>query len=185
MVVIIDDILVYSRTREDYEEHLQIVLETLRAHQLYAKLEECDVWQEKVKFLSHVVTREGVAMDPSKVDAVYQWGQPANATEIHSFLSLVGYYRRFIEGFSRIAAPLTWLTWKGAKFVWSDACHVIGDELPTFQAVVQKAQIYETEWVDTQSDRDQRRDQKRWATSGNSQQQQRRWPQRHRNYPAV
>ena len=122
VVVFIDDILIYSRTREEHARHLEITLQTLRTHQLYAKLEKCEFWQEEVKFLGHVVTRQGVAVDPVKIDAVRQWSQPTNASEIRSFLGLAGYYRRFIEGFSRIAAPLTRLTRKGAEFVWSDAC---------------------------------------------------------------
>ena len=122
VVVFIDDILIYSRTREEHAQHLKITLQTLHTHQLYAKLEKCEFWQEEVKFLGHVVTRQGVAVDPVKIDAVRQWGQPTNASKIQSFLVLAGYYRRFIKGFSNIATPLSRLTRKGAEFVWSDAC---------------------------------------------------------------
>nr|CAB3504899.1 unnamed protein product [Digitaria exilis] len=107
VVVFIDDILIYSETAEDHEKHLGIVLEKLRQNQLYAKFSKCEFWLEKVAFLGHVLSAEGVAVDPEKVTAVSEWQQPKNVTEIRSFLGLAGYYRRFIENFSRIAKPMT------------------------------------------------------------------------------
>ncbi|TYK21327.1 ty3-gypsy retrotransposon protein [Cucumis melo var. makuwa] len=99
VIVFIDDILIYSKTEAEHEEHL---------HQ--------------VTFLGHVVSSEGVFVDPSKIEAVTNWPQPSMVSEICSFLGLAGYYRRFVEDFSRIASPLTQLTWKGTPFVWSPAC---------------------------------------------------------------
>lgn len=94
----------------------------LKERQLYAKLSKCEFWLDKVSFLGHVISGEGIAIDPSKVDAVLQWEVPKTVTEIRSFLGLAGYYRRFIEGFSKLALPLTQLTCKGKAFVWDMKC---------------------------------------------------------------
>jgi len=118
VVVFIDDILVYSKTREEHEEHLRIVLHTLRDQRLYAKFSKCEFWLEKVSFLGHVISQGGIAIDPSKIEAIIEWESPKSVFEIRSFLCLVGYYRRFIEGFSKLALPLTKLTCKGRGFVW-------------------------------------------------------------------
>ena len=99
IIVFIDDILVYSKTREEHEEHLRTTLQLLRDHKLYAKFSKCNFWLNKVHFLGHVVSKEGVSVDPAKVEAVSKWATPTNVTEIRSFLGLAGYYRRFIEGF--------------------------------------------------------------------------------------
>ena len=117
VVVFIDDILVYSKTEEEHAEHLRIVLKTLREKKLYAKLSKCEFWLKEVSFLGHVISKGGIAVDPSKVDAVMKWGTPELVFEIRSFLGLVGYYQRFIKGFSRLALPLTRLTRKGQAFV--------------------------------------------------------------------
>ena len=81
-------------------------MEKLRAHKLYAKFSKCEFWQEKVAFLGHILTTEEVAVDPEKVEAVSKWQQPTSVSEIRSFLGLAGYYRRFIEAFSKIARPI-------------------------------------------------------------------------------
>ncbi|XP_057960665.1 uncharacterized protein LOC131152809 [Malania oleifera] len=116
VVVFIDDILVYSKSAEEHEEHLSIVLQVLREKKLYAKLKKCEFWLEQVTFLGHVVSKGGISVDPSKIEAVVDWVRPKNVHEIRSFLGLAGYYRRFVEGFSRLSGPLTRLTRKGAKF---------------------------------------------------------------------
>jgi hypothetical protein len=108
-VVFIDDILVFSRSEEEHEEHLRLVLQKLREHQLYAKFNKCDLWLKEVSFLGHIITDGGIAVDPRKVQDVLNWSPPKNVPEIRSFLGLVGYYRRFIEGFSKIVKPLTTL----------------------------------------------------------------------------
>nr|KYP55864.1 Transposon Ty3-G Gag-Pol polyprotein [Cajanus cajan] len=107
VVVFIDDILTYSRTPEEHGEHLRLVLEILKAKQLYAKLLKCEFWLEEVKFLGHVILAEGIVVDPAKVHSVLQWELPRTVTDIQSFVGLAGYYSRFIEGFSKIVAPLT------------------------------------------------------------------------------
>ena len=129
VVVFIDDILIYSQSAEEHEQHLRIVLERLRAHELYAKFNKCEFWLKKVAFLGHVITEEGVAVDPAKVKAVADWKPPTNVTQIRSFLGLAGYYRRFIEGFSKIAKPMTELTQKEKPFQWTKACEKSFQEL--------------------------------------------------------
>ena len=132
VVVFIDDIRIYSKSQKEHEEHLRIVLTVLREKQLYAKHSKCEFWLFKVRFLGHVISHEGVSVDPSKVEAVLGWKRPESVTEIRSFLGLAGYYRRFIKDFSRIALPLTKLTRKNQAFVWDDACEA------SFQTLKQK-----------------------------------------------
>ncbi|KAA0039625.1 pol protein [Cucumis melo var. makuwa] len=122
VIVFIDDILIYSKTKAEHEEHLRMVLQTLRDNKLYAKFSKCEFWLKQVSFLGHVVSKAGVSVDPAKIEAVTGWTRPSIVSEVHSFLGLAGYYRRFVENFSRIATPLTQLTRKGAPFVWSKAC---------------------------------------------------------------
>ena len=129
VVVFIDDILIYSTSIQEHEQHLRVVLEKLRAHKLYAKFSKCEFWLEKVAFLGHILTVEGVAVDPEKVEAVSNWQQPTNVSEIRSFLGLAGYYRRFIEGFSKIARPMTELLRKDKKFTWTESCERSFQEL--------------------------------------------------------
>ncbi|GKB53714.1 reverse transcriptase [Tanacetum coccineum] len=120
VIVFIDDILVYSKSKEEHEQHLRIVLEILRQKKLYAKFLKCEFWLQQVAFLGHIVSADGIIMDPSKVEAITKWPRPTTVTEVRSFLGLAGYYRRFVEGFSRLALPLTQLMRKGEKFVWTD-----------------------------------------------------------------
>ena len=129
VVVFIDDILVYSKTPEEHAEHLRIVLGELRKHQLYAKFSKCEFWLRQVGFLGHVLTQDGIAVDPEKVKAVLDWKSPASVTDIRSFLGMAGYYRRFIEGFSTIAKPMTQLLKKDKKFEWTEACEKSFQEL--------------------------------------------------------
>jgi ribonuclease HI len=129
VVVFIDDILVYSKSVEEHEQHLRVVLGKLRAHKLYAKFSKCEFWLEKISFLGHILTAEGVSVDPRKVETVSNWQQPTNVSEIRSFLGLAGYYRRFIEGFSRIARPITELLKKEKKFSWTESCERSFQEL--------------------------------------------------------
>ena len=122
VVVFIDDILVYSKSELEHEQHLRLTLQTLRKHKLYAKFSKCEFWLDSVAFLGHVVSKDGVSVDPQKVEAIQNWPRPTFVTEIRSFLGLAGYYRRFIKDFSKIAAPLTKLTQKHVAFQWNDLC---------------------------------------------------------------
>ncbi|CAO2152943.1 unnamed protein product [Urochloa humidicola] len=122
VVVFIDDILIYSETAEEHEEHIRVVLEKLRQNQLYAKFSKCEFWMEEVAFLGHVLSAKGVAVDPIKIKSVTEWKQPTTVTEIRSFLGLAGYYRRFIENFSKIAKPMTELLKNNVRFEWTEAC---------------------------------------------------------------
>ncbi|KAK1648744.1 hypothetical protein QYE76_066549 [Lolium multiflorum] len=122
VIVFIDDILIYSKDKAEHAEHLRIVLQTLREHQLYAKFSKCEFWLDQVEFLGHVISKDGIAVNPSKVAAVLEWEAPKNVKEIQGFLGMAGYYRRFIEGFSKIAGPMTKLLRKNTPFFWSDEC---------------------------------------------------------------
>ena len=121
VIVFIDDILVYSGILEEHSEHLRIVLQTLRERQLYAKLSKCQFWLDRVTILGHVISAEGVSVDPQKIEAMVNWKPPKNVSEVRRFLGLARYYREFVEGFSRIAAPLTKLIRKDVKYDWGDA----------------------------------------------------------------
>jgi hypothetical protein len=129
VVVFIDDILIYSKNEEEHEEHLRLVLQKLREHQLYAKFSKCDFWLKEVSFLGHIITAGGISVDPAKVSDVLKWEPPQTVKEIKSFLGPAGYYRRFIEGFSKIARPLTPLLEKDREFKWTDACQASFEEL--------------------------------------------------------
>jgi hypothetical protein len=109
VVVFIDEILVFSRNEEEHEGQLRLVLQKLWEHQLYAKISKCDFWLKEVSFHGHIITDGGIAVDLSKVQDVLNWNPPKNVLEIRSFLGLVGYYHRFIEGFSKIVKPLIYL----------------------------------------------------------------------------
>ena len=132
IVVFIDDILVYSKDRENHESHIWAVLETLRKEQLYAKLSKCEFWLNEVSFLGHIVSKEGIRVDSKKTKLVVEWKPPRNVTEVHSFLGLAGYYRKFIKGFFMTAAPMTRLLQKNIKFDWSEKCQISFDKLKAF-----------------------------------------------------
>ncbi|GJR89348.1 putative reverse transcriptase domain-containing protein [Tanacetum coccineum] len=131
VIVFIDDILIYSKTKGEHSEHLKIILDLLKKEKLYAKFSKCDFWLESVQFLGHVINREGVHVDPAKIEAVKNWPVPKSPTEVRQFMGLAGYYRRFIEGFSLIAKPLTKLTQKNKRFEWG------ADEDEAFQKLKQ------------------------------------------------
>ncbi|WVZ57861.1 hypothetical protein U9M48_008196 [Paspalum notatum var. saurae] len=124
VVVFIDDILIYSKNEAEHEEHLR-----LREHKLYAKFSKCEFWIDEVRFLGHVVCKGGIAVDSSTVSTVTNWKVPEIPKEVRGFLGLAGYYRRFIENFSRIAKPKTSLLEKDAEFKWTNAQQAAFDEL--------------------------------------------------------
>ncbi|GJR42577.1 putative reverse transcriptase domain-containing protein [Tanacetum coccineum] len=120
VIVFIDDILIYSKNKQEHKEHLKLILELLKKEELYAKFSKCEFWIPKVQFLGHVIDSEGIHVDPAKIESIKDWTSPKSPTEIRQFLGLAGYYRRFIEGFSKIAKPMTKLTQKKVKFEWGD-----------------------------------------------------------------
>ena len=107
VIMFIDDILIYSKSLEEHEEHLRIVLQILRERNLYAKLKKGEFCLYQVVFLGHVISKDGITVDPNEIEAMVNWDRPTKGSEVRSFLSLASYYRRFVEEFSRIAAPLT------------------------------------------------------------------------------
>ncbi|XP_019259626.1 PREDICTED: uncharacterized protein LOC109237727 [Nicotiana attenuata] len=115
----------------EHEDHHRTVLRTLREHRLYAKFSKCELWLDSVSFLGHVVSIHGIMVDPKNPKAVQKWPRPTTPTEIHSFLGLAGYYRRFVQDFSRKAVPLTKLTQKKAKFQWTEECEQSFQKLKT------------------------------------------------------
>ncbi|KAG8483033.1 hypothetical protein CXB51_021970 [Gossypium anomalum] len=120
VVVFIDDILIYSEIEAKHDEHLCILLQVLREKELYAKFNKCEFWLREVTFLGHVVSAEGIKVDPRKIEEILEWKPPKSVSKIQSFLGLAGYYRRFVEGFSVMAVPLTKLIRKGVSFVWTE-----------------------------------------------------------------
>jgi hypothetical protein len=120
VIVFIDDILIYSKSEEDHKEHLKLILELLKKEELYAKFSKCEFWIPTVQFLGHVIDSQGIHVDPAKIEAIKDCATPTTPTEIRQFLGLAGYYRRFIEGFSKIAKLLTKLTQKNVRFDWED-----------------------------------------------------------------
>jgi hypothetical protein len=117
VIVFIDDILIYSENEEDHAEHLRIVLTRLREHRLYAKFSKCEFWLKTVPFLGHVLSENGISVDPSKVQEVMDWKSPTAVHEVRSFLGLAGYYHRLIPDFSKIVKLMTSLLQKDHKFV--------------------------------------------------------------------
>ncbi|GJQ96641.1 putative reverse transcriptase domain-containing protein [Tanacetum coccineum] len=120
IIVFIDDILIYSRNKEEHANHLRIILELLQKEKLYAKFSKCDFWIRIVQFLGHLIDSQGLHVDPAKIEVVKNWTSPTTPTEVRQFLGLAGYYRRFIEGFSKIAKPLTKLTQKNKNYIWDE-----------------------------------------------------------------
>ncbi|GKA98098.1 putative reverse transcriptase domain-containing protein [Tanacetum coccineum] len=120
VIVFIDDILIYSKNKQEHEEHLKLILELLKKEELYAKFSKCEFWIPKVQFLGHVIDSEGIHVDPAKIESIKDWTSPRSPTEIRQFLGLAGYYRRFIEGFSKITKPMTKLIQNKVKFEWGD-----------------------------------------------------------------
>nr|GFA25329.1 putative reverse transcriptase domain-containing protein [Tanacetum cinerariifolium] len=132
VIVFIDDILIYSKNKKEHEEHLKISLGLLKEEKLYAKFSKCEFWIPKVQFLGHVIDSRGIHVDPTKIESIKDWASPKAPTEIRQFLGLAGYYRRFIEGFSKIAKSMTKLTQKGIRFDWGEK------EESAFQLIKQK-----------------------------------------------
>ncbi|GJX84420.1 putative reverse transcriptase domain-containing protein [Tanacetum coccineum] len=128
VIVFIDDILIYSKNKKEHEEHLKAILELLKKEELYAKFSKCEFWIPKVQFIDHVIDSQGIHVDPAKIKSIKDWASPKISMEIRQFLGLAGYYRRFIEGFSKIAKPMTKLTQKKVAFKWGLGAVLIQNE---------------------------------------------------------
>ena len=129
MVVFVDEILIHFQSEVEHEDHLRIILQLLRDHQLYATFSKCEFYLTELGFLGHVVLASGVSVDLGKVEAVMSWERPKSVFEIRSFLGMAGYYMRVIDDFSRLVAPMRRLTRKEVKFVWDDLCEQAFQEL--------------------------------------------------------
>ena len=116
---------------------------------MYAKLSKCEFWFNEVSFLGHLVSEEGIRVNPRKIEVIIEWKPLRNVTEVHSFLGLAGYYRRFVKGFSMTATPMTRLLQKNVKFEWSEKCQVSFDKLKAFltKALVLTQLTYDKEYV--------------------------------------
>jgi hypothetical protein len=122
VMIFIDDILIYSKNDSDHEEHLWMVLQKLRDNQLYGKFSKCEFWLDEISFIRHIISKGGISADLAKVTTIVSWKISSSVTEVRSFLGLAGYYWRFIEGFSKIAKPMTSLLEKGKEFKWTHEC---------------------------------------------------------------
>src|SRR4051812_7734578 len=129
VVVYLDDILIYSKTKEEHLKHLQTVLATLRKHHLYAKAKKCELLRTKVEYTRHYISEEGITIDPRKITTIQNWPAPTNASEVRSFLGQASYYRKFVQGFSATATPLTALLHKDLKFQWNTPEQTAFEEL--------------------------------------------------------
>ena len=122
VLVFLNDILIYSKNEKEHEEHLRLTLQLLREHHLYAKLSKCDFYKDRIQYLGHIILEEGISVDLDKIESIMNWPTPRNVTDVRSFMGLARYYRRFIEGFSRVAHPITSLQRKGIGFEWTPRC---------------------------------------------------------------
>lgn len=135
VIVFLDDILIYSKSLKEHKYHLSQVLQKLREHKLYAKLEKCELIKHKVGFLGHVVSDQGIEMEDGKIKAIASWPVLKSTEDVRSFLGLAGYYRRFIKDFSKISSPLTDLIHKGVAYEWTSKQQDAFDKLK--QAIIQ------------------------------------------------
>ena len=131
VAVYLDDILIFSKTKEEHLAHLRLVLETLAKHKLYATISKCKFFQHELEYLGHLVGRDGLRVDPRKVQAVKEWPEPQNVHKLRSFLGLANYFRRFMEGYSTIVSPLTNLTKKDVQWDWSPKCQEAFEKVKT------------------------------------------------------
>jgi hypothetical protein len=132
VVVYLDDILIFSKTKEDHVRHLQLVLEKLREHNLFANMKKCDFFKSELEFLGHIVSGEGIKVDHRKTEAIRKWPKPTSVTELRSFLGLANYFRRFIQGYSSMVAPLTNLTRKSSSLHnWDHTCDAAFNDIKT------------------------------------------------------
>jgi hypothetical protein len=140
VVVFIDDILIYSQSEEEHVDHLKMVLQRLQQHQLYAKLSKFEFWIDEVLFLGHIINKDGLALDPKKVADILNWKASTDVRGIKSFIGMAGYYRQFIEGFSKIARPMTALLTNKVEFKWTlkyqEAFEALKEKLTTTHVLI-------------------------------------------------
>ena len=127
----LDDILVYAKSKEEHAVLLRKVLEILKTNDFYVKLSKCEFERPELKYLGHIVGADGIKVDPAKTRTVQEWPKPATPKDVRAFLGLAGYFRKFVKGFSTMAAPLTHLTRQGVSFDWSDKCQLAFDRVKT------------------------------------------------------
>ncbi len=118
--VFFDDIIVYSKSLEEHEGHLQVVFNALRTNKLYINQKKREFFLKKIQYLGHIISKTGIWMDPKKLGVIKDWPEPRNLHELRSFIGMCSYYRRFIEKFSMLAGPLHDLTKKNVKFTWME-----------------------------------------------------------------
>jgi hypothetical protein len=131
VIIYLDDILVYSTTREQHTKDVRNILKKLRQHKLWAKLEKCKFYQDSVEFLGYIITREGIKMDEKKVESVLSWPTPKTVKDIQAFLGFANFYRRFIRSYSKIITSITRLLRKNVPFEWDDNCDKAFNTLKT------------------------------------------------------
>ena len=129
VVIFLDDILIYSCDEKQHEENLRQVLQKLRENQLFGSLSKCAFYRPEIHYLGHVISSDGVSIDPSNIRAIMDWPTPTSVIEVRSFMGLARYYQRFIVGFSRLAHPITSLQKKGKKLKWIEKCDRAFQEL--------------------------------------------------------
>ncbi len=129
VIVFLDDILIYSKTLEQHKQHVREVLQLLRENKLYAKRSKCEFFKQKIGFLGHVLSADGVSMEQDKVDAILTWPPLTDVNDVRRFLGLAGYYRKFVAGFSAIASPLSELTKNDTAWTWGTAQQSAFDQL--------------------------------------------------------
>ena len=122
ILVFLDAILIYSKNKEEHEENLRMTLQLLREHKMYANLSKWDFYKNKIHYLGHIILEEGIFVDPENIEAIMNWPTPRNMTDVRYFMGLAGYYRRFVEWFSKVAHSITSLQKKGMHFEWKQRC---------------------------------------------------------------
>ena len=122
VLVFIDDILVYSKNKEEHEEYLQVVLQVLREHHIYTKFSKCDFYKPHIQYIGHIISKTEITVDSENIKAIKDWPTPTSVIDIRSFLGLARYYGNFIENFSRITCPMMALQKKANKFLWTNMC---------------------------------------------------------------
>ena len=142
--VFLDEIPVYSKSKEEHKEHLRIVLQVLQEHQLYAKFSKCDFYKPHIQYPGHIISENGIVVDLENIKAIEDWPTPTSVTDNRSFFVLAGYYPKFIENFSRIACPMTTLEKKENKFLWMTQC---GESFQKLKQILTTAQILQTHVV--------------------------------------